>query len=71
MVEKTSITGPIEIKDNSPERVAFDLFNALRGLEAPRQDELLEFYARCLLTVGSPTLGVEAIKKAVKSGLQD
>ncbi|WP_114773216.1 hypothetical protein [Microvirga subterranea] len=68
MTDTTKIQGPIEIKDNSKERVAFDLLALIQHEDTARQDELLELYARCLTTVQVPHLGLEVIKKRVKGG---
>jgi hypothetical protein len=62
----TKVQGPIEIKDNSKERVALDLLMFIQHEDTARQDELLELYARCLTTAQTPYLGLEAIKKRAK-----
>jgi hypothetical protein len=66
LVDTTRISGPIEIKDNSKERVAFDLFKAIGHLDAAKQDQLLELYARCLITTKNPELGVAEVKQRAK-----
>lgn len=66
MADTTKIQGPVEIKDNSAERVAYDLFMYIVGDNPQRQEEQLELYAKCLLTVKNPSLGLETIKKRVK-----
>ena len=38
MSEKTQITNPIEIKDNSTERVAFDLMEKIAYAESKREN---------------------------------
>lgn len=69
MADTTKIQGPIEIKDNSAERVAYELFMYISTDSPQKQEEQLELYAKCLLTVKHPNLGLETIKKRVK-GLQ-
>jgi hypothetical protein len=66
--QRMQITSPVEIKDNSKERVAFDLWQVLRLEDQATQDKLLELFARCVLTTGNPSWGLENIKKAVKGG---
>ncbi|MGO4389439.1 hypothetical protein AB4Y85_18070 [Microvirga sp. 2YAF29] len=68
MAESTNISGPIEIKDSSAERVAFELMKFIRNAGVDRQDEILELYARCLITSKNPYLGLEKIKKSAKGG---
>ena len=42
MVDKTEISKPIEIKDNSVERVAFDLMEKIAYLENATNDGYLQ-----------------------------
>ncbi len=66
MADSTSISGAVKIEDTSKEHVAFELMKFIRQAEPERQDVILELYARCLLTTGSPHLGVERIKNLAK-----
>ncbi len=55
MPENVSINSPIEIKDNSIERVAFDLTMHISSIERTYDDkeyrkELLRLYDQCLKT---------------------
>jgi len=59
----TKIQGPVELKDNSAERVAFDLFMFIQADKPEQQDKYLELYARCLITTKNPHLGLETVKK--------
>ena len=42
MVDKTEITNPIQVKDNSIERVAFDLMEKIAQAEHAKQDKFRE-----------------------------
>ncbi len=56
MSENISINNPVEIKDNSKERVAFDLAMRIASVEGLVDDEkeyrkeLLRLYGQCLAT---------------------
>ena len=66
MADSVRITSPIKIADNSTERVALELMIYIRDYGGNRADEILELFARCLLTTQSPTLGLNEVKKRVK-----
>ncbi|WOE31966.1 MULTISPECIES: hypothetical protein [unclassified Acinetobacter] len=72
MVDKTEITRPIEIKDNSAERVAFDLMEKISILEnhtgenylKPNTREyFLKLYKQCYRTVSSTNPNILDILK--------
>ena len=62
MAEDTKITNPVEIKDNSKERVAFDLMNVIASdeydgsrTEQKNRKYWLSLYCQCLkATSGYP-----------------
>ncbi len=56
MSENVSINSPVEIKDNSKERVAFDLAMHIASVERlidekEYRKELLKLYGQCLKTI--------------------
>ncbi|MDM1758175.1 hypothetical protein HX127_11450 [Acinetobacter sp. 256-1] len=69
MVDKTEITHPIEIKDNSIERVAFDLmekiaadeqyFSKNDALKENPRDYYLKLYNQCHKTVSRPSIDID------------
>ena len=70
MVDKTEISNPIEIKDNSVERVAFDLMQKIGGAEMQNgrfsneqrsRDYWLKLYNQCHRTVYSQNANIKAI----------
>ncbi|MEJ2377071.1 MAG: hypothetical protein P8Y53_03885 [Pseudolabrys sp.] len=64
--QSISVSGPVQLSENSPERVALQLYEIVRQQEPQKQDEALELFARCLLTVRAPSLGVKDIKETAK-----
>ncbi len=64
--QSISVSGPVQLSANSPERVALELYESIRQEDPQKQDEALELYARCLLTVRAPSLGVKDIRSAAK-----
>ena len=67
MADSMSIQGPIEVKDNSAERVAFDLMTVIANNENSRTDTCaakkaskrlyyLNLYAECLTVVKHRTV---------------
>lgn len=71
MVDKTEISNPIEIKDNSVERVALDLMSKIakaegyiNGTYTPEQknrDYWLKLYNQCHRVVYSHNAGIKGI----------
>jgi hypothetical protein len=64
--QSISVSGPVQLTENSPERVALALYESIRQQDSQKQDEALELFARCLLTVRAPSLGVKDIKDAAR-----
>lgn len=62
MAENMRVQGPVKVVDNTRDRVALDLARELNVLTPEAQDGFLRLYARCLLTIDSPHLGVEEIR---------
>lgn len=71
MVEKTEISSPIEIKDNSVERVAFDLMEKIansegygneNGYKKPNSREyFLKLYNQCHKTVSRTSIDIDKL----------
>ena len=71
MVDKTEISNPIQIKDKSVERVAFDLMERIARAETPntgmltaeqkKRDYWLKLYNQCHRTVNSSSANVKVI----------
>lgn len=71
MVDKTEISNPIQIKDNSVERVAFDLMEKIARAETPgtgmltaeqkKRDYWLKLYNQCHRVVYSHNAGIKGI----------
>lgn len=66
MADNVNVTGPVEIKDRSRERVAFDLMQYIRYAGVDKADEILDLYARCIMTGDYPHFGIEKIKAKAK-----
>ena len=64
--QSISVSGPVQLSENSAERVALQLYEIVRQQDPQKQDEALELFARCLLTVRAPSLGVKDIKETAK-----
>jgi len=65
MVEKMELNGPIQIKDNTNERVAFELMQyiAYNSNATPRtEDDYLNLYCRCLNTIERSAYGAQPSK---------
>jgi hypothetical protein len=62
MLDRTKVSGEIAIADAARERVAYDLARLLGTMAPDQQDRFLELYARCLITMTDPTLGVATIQ---------
>ena len=73
MVDKTEISNPIQIKDNSVERVAFDLMEKIGKVETPitgalsleqkKRDYWLKLYNQCHQVVSSKVVNLENVLK--------
>jgi hypothetical protein len=70
MVDKTEISKPIEIKDNSVERVALDLMEIIASVERTRSDNylkpntreyFLKLYNQCHRVVGYSSIDVDQV----------
>lgn len=62
----TSVKGPIEVSDKSPERVALDLLRYLSSVGDDQIDAQLELFSRCMLHVNNPGMSVEDAKKRAR-----
>ena len=77
MVDSLNINGPVEIKDNSKERVAFDLMLRISNAENPsavkfskeQQTRLywLKLYNQCIKVVSKPSLTSDDITKITET----
>ena len=73
MVDKTEISKPIEIKDNSLERVAFDLMERIANSEGYNNEQayrkpnsreyFLKLYNQCHKVVSSKVANIDEILK--------
>jgi hypothetical protein len=66
MLGETKLKGPVKVESNTDERVAYELMRWISEFEPDRQDAILELYARCLLTIQAPNLGVAKIRSRAK-----
>jgi hypothetical protein len=66
MADNTRIVGEVDVVNESKYRVAWDMTKALAGSNQDRRDELLELFARCLITMKDPHLGLDAVKRLAR-----
>lgn len=62
----TRVQGPVSVKTDSAERVAYDLYMWVRDMSPENQDKELELFARCLYHTKEHYQPVAKIKKIVQ-----